>query len=295
MDPNDYQRVQFDSFYAEAEGAAFSKRYAGTNYLAGGAALRLGDYYTALFFDGSGDDLFFGGHNSLYALIGTPSLGAFKPFYKTFSDESLFGVGWGMNFQTDAMLVKPEVMAGYAFDRDNTNGWKGYFNGGAALELEFAVDSGESSFDIKYELRLGVPAENKGALMAHYLNGLYRRLYDVTDTLQAGWFAGAGADYVKYEKQKRSYYERWDLTPLGGIGIKAALGDMFTLSGQLLSSYNMNHEEQAESSIELNITPVAGMAFTPYKGFKIEVSTSPSKGLSDFDLWNISLRASFKK
>jgi hypothetical protein len=296
MDPNDYASLQFDALYTEVQGAAFSKRYAGTAYLAGGAAMRLSDYYVALFFDGSGDDLFFGARNSLYALIGTASFGAFKPFYKTFSGETLFGAGWGMNFEMNAMTVKPEFMLGYAVDGDPDNGWKGYVDCGAALGIEFNSSIRESSMDVHYELKAGAPMENRGALISHYLDILYRRIYGISDTFQAGWFAGAGMEYIKHEANRRAYYERWDFTPMGGIGIQAEIGDLFSLSGQLFSSYKMDHEDNANSSILINsIIPVAGGTFTPYKGFTIEMSTSPVNGLGNFSLWNISIAACFRK
>jgi hypothetical protein len=290
MDPNDYQLVRFDVFYAETQGAVFSQQYTGTNYLAGGAAVRFDSLYTALFFDGSGDNFLFGGHNSLYILVGTPSWGAFKPFYRTFSDESLFGISWGINFEADGLLVKPEVMAGYAGDRDSSNGWKGYVNAGASVDVEFAADSGESSMDVQYEIKAGVPTQNQGDFMEHYFEALYRRLYGVTDGVQLGWFAGAAAEYIKHERYTRTYYERWGLTPMGGVGFRAALGDLFSLNGQVFAAYNMNYEG-------INITPVAGGAFTftPFTGLKIELSTSPANGLDNFSLWNVSLMASFRK
>jgi hypothetical protein len=286
MDPNDYRSVEFESFFAETQAALF----AGIESLSGGAAKRFGQIYTSIFFDGNGENFMFTNRNFLSIMIGTASVGAFKPFFERNLDSTRFGFDWGINFASG--FLKPEVMISY--DNAKTADYDGLLGAGAALGIEFAPAEGEASFDIQYELKFGIP-ENSGSYCDHYITVMYRRLYGITDGFSTGWGLGAAGWFVK---QKSTDAVRYGVFPLADLGFKYQMSNVFGINGQLLVGYTIDHDAIAGNTISyfggFDVIPVLGASFTPHKCLKIEMGAQYNN-LYNIHPWSFMFLASFKK
>jgi hypothetical protein len=285
MDPNDYQSVEFESFFAETQAALF----AGVESLSGGAAKRFGQIYTSIFFDGNGENFLFTNRNFLSIMIGT-SAGAFKPFFERNTDSTRFGFNWGMNFASG--FLKPEVMISYSDAK--AADYDGLLGAGAALGIVFAPAEGEASFDIQYELKFGLP-QNGGSYRDHYITVMYRRLYWITDGFSTGWGLGAAGWFVE---QKNIDAARYGVFPLTDLGFKYQVSSVFGINGQLLISYTIDHNEIAGNAIfyfgGFDVIPVFGASFTPHEYLKIEMGAQYNH-LYNIRPWSFTFLASFKK
>jgi hypothetical protein len=286
MDPNDYQSVEFESFFAETQAA----RFAGIESLSGGVAKQFGQIYTSFFFDGTGKNFVFSGRNFFSIMVGTASAGAFKPFFEKDADSTRFGLDWGMNFASG--LLKPEVMISYT--NVETADYNGLLGTGVALEIAFAPADGEASFDIQYEFKFGLP-KNDGSYHDHYATVMYRRLYGLTDDFSAGW----GLAAVGWlSMQKNIDAARYGVFPLVDLGFKYQLSDIFGINGQLLIGYAMEHNEIEGSAISyfggFDVIPALGASFTPHEYLKIEMGAQYNN-LYNVYPWSFTFLASFKK
>jgi hypothetical protein len=288
MDPNDYRSLEFESFFAEAQASQF----AGGQSLSGGAAGRLGQMYTSFFFDGTGGNFVFGPENALSVMVGAGSAGAFKSFFEKRIAGARFGLGYGINFEAGATILKPEVMVSYS----NAKGadYNGIFGAGAALGIVFVPVEGEASLDIQYELKFGVP-ENGGSYRDHYATVVYRRLYDMADDFSAGWGLGAAGWFVK---QKNADALKYGVLPLADLGFTYQMDGVFGINGQLVIAYTTDHDSMAGNVVSslggFDVIPVLGMSFTPHEYLKIEMGAQYNS-LEIINPWSFMLLASFRK
>ncbi|MDR1389143.1 MAG: hypothetical protein LBJ31_04125 [Treponema sp.] len=285
MDPNDYRSLGLQDFFAEAQAATA----VGGSQIAGGFAKDFGVVYTSLFFEGAGNDFVFGDDNALSIMIGTASVGAFKPFFRKTTADTLFGLVWGTNISSGGKLFKPEVLVSYRDQK--ADDYDGLLDAGAALGVDFIPEDGEASLDVQYELKFGIPA-NSGFFHDHFATLVYRRLYDVTGDFSAGWGAGFAAWFTK---GKNSPDEKWGFNPLADLGFTYRMGEVFGINGQLVVSYKSDHNGTTSYIGGFNLIPVLGASFTPHESLKIELGVQPPANLTGVQPWNVSLLASFKK
>jgi hypothetical protein len=286
MDPNDYQSVKFESFFAEAQAASF----AGMESLSGGAAKQFGQIYTSFFFDGTGKNFLFSNRNFLSFMIGTASAGAFKPFFEKKTGSTRFGLDWGMNFASG--LLKPELMISYTDTR--TASYNGLFGAGVALGIAFVPANGEAFFDIQYEIKFDLP-KNNGSYRDHHATVVYRRIYRMTGDFSAGWGLGAAGWLTR---QKNIDAVRYGVLPLLDFGFMYRMNGVFGINGQFLISYAMDHDDIAGNTVfyfgGFDVTPVLGASFTPHEYLKIEMGAQYNN-LNNINPWSFTFIASFKK
>jgi hypothetical protein len=285
MDPNDFRAVEFGDFFTEVQAGQ-------NNGLSGGIAKEFGSIYTSLFFDGSGNDFVFGNNNALSLMIGTDFAGAFKPFFVRTAAFTQFGLNWGMNIESGGRSFKPEVMLSYS--NEDAADYSGLINAGGALGIDFAPAEGEASLDLQYELKFGLP-QNSGFYHEHYAIVMYRRLYDLTGDLSAGWGLGAAGWFAD---EKIGVEERWGLLPAADFCFKYQMGDVFGIYGQFLATYTLNHTKTSPATDTsyiggFNVVPMVGAAFTPYGNLKIELGAVYDR--LNANHLNFTLLASFKK
>lgn len=135
MDPNDYEKVEFESFFSEIQYDSF---FGSQDLLTFGLAKKFGSTYTGFFFsgdifqyndDGPGATTNDDGYtiqNSLQVLIGTPAIGGIKLGFGIQGqdiEDAATGVsadfqiytmmaGWGKNFELKSgSILKPEINA----------------------------------------------------------------------------------------------------------------------------------------------------------------------------------------
>jgi hypothetical protein len=286
MDPNDYQSVKFESFFAETQAALF----AGIESLSGGAAKQFGQIYGSFFFDGNGKNFLVSNMNFLSIMIGTASAGAFKPFFEKGAESTRFGLDWGKNFVSG--LLKPEVMISYT--TAETADYDGLLGAGVALGIAFFPADGEASFDIQYEFEFDFP-KNDGSYHDHYITVMYRRLYGITGNFSTGWGLGAAGWFTR---QKNIDAARYGVLPLADFGFMYQMNGVFGINGQLLISYAADHDDIAGNAVSyfggFDVIPVLGASFTPHKYLKIEMGAQYNN-LNNINPWSFTFIASFKK
>ena len=171
MDPNDYDKVEFDSFFAALQhdafyGDGFTSINPDTNLLSAGFAKYFGGIYAGLYYvgdiyeymkdDNAGNEA----HktfNFVQAMIGSQSFGGIKvgfgiqqewdtgntPFGPVTAEYGIYTVmaGWGKNFElSNGSTLKPEVNAAYVFP---SSGGSASFQGidlSTLTGLSFSVD-----------------------------------------------------------------------------------------------------------------------------------------------------------
>ena len=306
MDPNDYDKLKMESFFAEAQKADL-----GGNQASGGFSTYAGSIYLGTFFDlnmGQGGDFGFVQNNELQLMLGTDFTGAFKLFIRKehiVVDTTKFGLAWGMNFSKDSMIIKPEIMIGYLSKKQVTDGYRGYFNVGASVDFDFGSKNNHvSTLQTNYELRIGTDTDKNAAYSNHKGAVIYQRLYNMSTGLLAGWGLGANAIYNLLNPGTGETTE-FDFNAESFLGFDYTFsGGIFGLAGQLFFNYPIEriNPSGADKKTEIGgpqIRPVIGAVFKPHQYFGIEMRcTTPSggnQGLGSVSSLQIDLMATLKK
>ena len=282
MDPNDYEKLEMESFFASAQASFF-----GNNQAAGGFSTNLGPIYLGAFADlnfGNGKYFGFAENNELQIIVGTDFMGAFKPFIKLNNDKDIkFGLGWGINFAINNGTLKPEFMIGYNKIDSNTAGIDGYLNAGASIDVDFdSTDRYASGVQLNYEFRFGMPTDSGVTFHNHKAALMYQRLYSITEGLVMGWGLGASSifDYYKAGGVKVLTLE---CNAESVLGFSYSFGEVFGIHGMVFLSYPVNYENDDDNITTTiggpQIRPVLGGVFRPHRYFSIELYCNPNVGI----------------
>ena len=307
MDPNDYGKLELESFFAAAMGSGLFDNSVSPptrirDQVAGGFAKNFGPVYLGTYFDlnfGDGNDPGFKENNELQLIVGTSFMGAFKPFVRKYANEDvLFGIGWGMNFPISNGTLKPEFMIGYNSFNTKTAGIEGYLNAGASVDIDFNTsDRYASSVQINYEIQFGMPSDDKITGHNHIASFLYQRLYNITEALAMGWGFGASGIF-EYYKVGSSKAKLMEINAETVLGFSYSFGGVFGILGQLFFVYPVEYEDGATEETTIGgpqLYPVLGGFFRPHPNFTIEMRCNPGVGLGGLQPAQFALMATIKK
>ena len=318
MDPNDYGKVEFGSFFSMLQHDTFFGDHinplygGGTNIVSAGFAKKFDDLYTGFYFTGNlfeknGDNSLF--HNYLEALIGSPSFGGIKAGFgfqavSNGTDYSVFTImaGWGKNFGLDnGTVLKPEANAILIMPSSKGSAtYPGFppFASVPPAKTIFGIDlkldwvllpkgGAEREWEFGYSLGLANIEASPDDYMTflHSLYASYSQVHTITEKFSAGFDCGLNVFITSMSREiSGTTYKSsaFIMVPVAGSAFAYKINQLFSINAGLGINYVVGRSSSSSGS--------SSSSSSFWNGFEVETSAGgsfePTSGLAVDFSWN---------